>query len=320
MTWNNVGGGTHVITAVALDGDGREGSAGPITVNVAASGPLPVASVAASDTLATEAGTTTAAWTISLDGTPTGALSVGYVLGGTATNGVDYLNLTGTVVMTSTSATVTLTPINDSLAEGDETVTLTLSSSPGYTVGSTATPVTITDDDGSLPVASIAATDAEAAEAAADPGACTVTLSRDPTGTVQVAYVISGTATAGTDHGHFSGVVAISGTTGTLTITPTDDVLAEGLETVVVTLAAGTGYAIGTTASATLSITDNDTTGAGDLNGDRVVNGDDLTVILQHFGTTSTGGNWDAAADRNGDLLVNVDDFLPVLTHFGQRY
>jgi hypothetical protein len=77
-------------------------------------------------------------------------LTVFYTLGGSASNGTDYNNLTGSVVIDSgqSSATVTVVPVDDSSPEGTETVILTLSANVNYSVGSpnTAT-VTIADND-----------------------------------------------------------------------------------------------------------------------------------------------------------------------------
>jgi hypothetical protein len=76
---------------------------------------------------------------------------VNYTVGGTATNGVDYQPLPGsvTVLAGQPSATITVTPIDDSLGEGSETVTLTLAANASYSIGtpSSAT-VTIVDNDG----------------------------------------------------------------------------------------------------------------------------------------------------------------------------
>ncbi len=62
-----------------------------------------------------------------------GALTVSYVLSGTATDGLDYTGLTGSVVIPDTQLgeVVTFTPVNDLLPEGTEKVTLTLVPGPG---------------------------------------------------------------------------------------------------------------------------------------------------------------------------------------------
>jgi pimeloyl-ACP methyl ester carboxylesterase len=75
---------------------------------------------------------------------------VNYTLSGTATKGTDYNNLTGTVSFAAGAATalVNINTIDDTLAEGSETVILTLGTGTGYTVGATNTAtVTIADNE-----------------------------------------------------------------------------------------------------------------------------------------------------------------------------
>ncbi len=64
-------------------------------------------------------------------------LTVYYTLAGTATNGVDYETITNqvTIAANETSADITITPIEDSIAELSETVVLTIKGSGGYSVG-----------------------------------------------------------------------------------------------------------------------------------------------------------------------------------------
>src|SRR5579884_3506584 len=52
----------------------------------------------------------------------------------------------------------------------------------------------------------------------------------------------------------------------------------------------------------------------GDLNGDNVVNVNDLSIILSDYGTTNS------AADINGDGTVDVLDMSILLSHYGQTY
>jgi hypothetical protein len=65
-------------------------------------------------------------------------------------NGVDYtaFSTSLTIPATETSAAVTVTPVNDALVEGAESVVLTINASTSYTIGApnTAT-VTIADND-----------------------------------------------------------------------------------------------------------------------------------------------------------------------------
>ncbi len=66
------------------------------------------------------------------------ALNVQYSISGSASNGVDYTNISSTVAFpaNSNSATVYIDPLADGLLEGDETVTLRLVSGNGYLVDS----------------------------------------------------------------------------------------------------------------------------------------------------------------------------------------
>lgn len=74
----------------------------------------PVVAVVATDATAAEGETptNTGTFTITRSGDTTTALTVAYTLGGTAINGVDYSELSGTVEIPAgqTSATITITP------------------------------------------------------------------------------------------------------------------------------------------------------------------------------------------------------------------
>jgi subtilase family serine protease len=112
--------------------------------------PPPAVSVAAAIPTATEAGPTSGLFTISRDSGQDTALTVTYTLGGTAVKGTDYQSIptSAPIPAGASSVTVAIVPIDDSLIEPDETVILTVTASPGYTVGtpSSAT-VTIVSDD-----------------------------------------------------------------------------------------------------------------------------------------------------------------------------
>lgn len=70
---------------------------------------------------------------------------------GTATNGTDYTTIPTTVTFAagSSTATVTVDPIADTLIEENETVALTLATGTGYTIGTPGSVTsTILNDDG----------------------------------------------------------------------------------------------------------------------------------------------------------------------------
>lgn len=114
-----------------------------------------IVTVAATDSTAAETGLSPGTFTINRTGPATGDLTVSYTMSGTAANGVDYTTLSGSVIIASgsTTATVTLTPIDDTGYEGTQTAIMTLTASPStYSVGSPASAtVSIADDDSPPP-------------------------------------------------------------------------------------------------------------------------------------------------------------------------
>ena len=117
----------------------------------AGSPPLPTVTVSATDSAAAENPPDTGTFTVSRTGSTTTALTVYYTVSGTATTGSDYTALPGSVTIPagSSSATITVTPINDTTVENPEAVVVTVSANANYTVGSpSSATVTITSDDG----------------------------------------------------------------------------------------------------------------------------------------------------------------------------
>ena len=107
---------------------------------------------------------------------------------------------------------------------------------------------------------SIAATDASAAETGPDPGTFTITRAGSTAAALAVSLSMSGTATNGTDYQTIPSSVTIpaGAASTTVTVTPIDDAVVDPGETVIATLQPSAGYEIGTSGSATVTITDND--------------------------------------------------------------
>ncbi len=114
-------------------------------------------SISATDPNAGETGPDTGLFTITRNGSTTGALTVNFTLTGTATNGTDYAQIlvsesTGwgsvTIPAGQTSTTLTLTPMADNSVESAETVIVSLLAPAGYTVESTMGAATVTIADG----------------------------------------------------------------------------------------------------------------------------------------------------------------------------
>ena len=109
----NVGPAAAVATVAILDDDDDA---------------APTVTISATDADATELGETTGEFTVTRTGSTASALTVGYDISGTAIDSFDYTPLNGEVVIpaASSTATITVTPIDDIFVEGSETVTLTL--------------------------------------------------------------------------------------------------------------------------------------------------------------------------------------------------
>ncbi|HEY9694355.1 MAG TPA: lamin tail domain-containing protein [Oculatellaceae cyanobacterium] len=117
----------------------------------------PTVSIIATDAEAAEQGANQATFRITRTGDTSAELIVNYTVAtgtGQATNGNDYTpNLTGTAVIAAGQSFVdiTITPADDSTVEGNETVTLTLTDTVAYDLGSSSTAtVTLADNDVSI--------------------------------------------------------------------------------------------------------------------------------------------------------------------------
>jgi PKD repeat protein len=222
---------------------------------------LPTVNITATVTTVPEKGQGSAQFTVSRNGVISSALTVSYSIAGTAMNGVDYGQLLGTATISAgaAAATIFVTPTDDSLYEGDETVILTLLPNTSYNIGSNnAAAITIVDDD--LPIVTIAATDPTAYEADRVPGHFTVYRTENTLKPLTVSYAIAGTAANGFDYNTLYGTITIpqGSSSGIITVTPADDEEYEGTETIVLTVSPSSAYRVGSPTSATVSIVDND--------------------------------------------------------------
>ncbi|MBI3880604.1 MAG: hypothetical protein HY301_11155, partial [Verrucomicrobia bacterium] len=196
------------------------------------------------------------------------ALPVSYQISGTASNGIDYSNLTGTVTIASNALSnfVFITAIEDGLFEGNETVTLTLTQTSTYGVNSGSASATITISDTTTTAGITAATNAvETNSASGIPGRVgaffvTRTDTRNFYPAFEVRYLVSGTASNGVDYSTINGIAsfAAGSNRATVLIQTLEDLLIEGDETVTLTLIQTNGaYLIATNSTATIIIQDN---------------------------------------------------------------
>ena len=204
---------------------------------------------------------------INLDPSPAGNVSINYQMGGPATRDVDYsiAGVTGPTASVSASAgdsSVTI-PVNitdDSLTEGDERLELKLLPSSDYNLGTQRThALTIRDND--LPRVSFAAATSNPVEGV---GEHPVTVRLDqpaPPDGFTLRYGVGGASTATRNRDYSvpnTRTVPGGATSIVIPVDITDDGDNEPDETVVLTLRAGSGYAVGDPGEHTLTIADDD--------------------------------------------------------------
>ena len=303
----------------------------------------------ATDASGAEQGSDPIVFQVSRGGALNGTIDVALAFTGTATRGSDYTvtGVTGATLLPdgvtlrfapgATVATLTLTPNDDSLAEGTESVFLTLGAGTGYTVGSPGSAnASIVDNDA---LVAIAATDASGSETAPNPIVFTVSRTLSTAYQITVNLVWSGTATLGTDYtvtasgGTLSAdklqlTLAAGVASATLTVTPVNDPFYEGTETVIVTLGTGSGYSAGSPSSATGSITDNDTapkisvsatqavaiespSQAGVYTITRSLNLNGAITVNLTFGGTAAAGRYTLSATGGATLIGTTQLTMP---------
>jgi hypothetical protein len=196
-----------------------------------------------------------------------GEISVAYTTSdGTATAMQDYTPVSGTLVFSDGMSLLHFSvPItDDTQMEGEETIVLVLHDpTGGATLGDVNEAVltlreSITDSPGVLPFSSTTYSKEEAA------GNAVITVNRlgGAVGEVTVAYSTSdGTAVAGMDYEPASGILSFADGVQNreFTVPILDDALAEGQESIILTLSNATGGAVlGAPSTATLFIIDDE--------------------------------------------------------------
>ena len=204
---------------------------------------------------------TAGTFTIKRDGDLTEALVVNYNLSGTATNGVDYTTLSGTVTIPAGAAStrISVSPKADTLLEGDESVILTLTDSISYDVGNPGA-ATLTIRDAQKSTVTVVTTVDKVFEQGDVPGQFTVTRTGS-SGDLAVYLAVSGTALSGADYVPIDNPVVIpdGSSSTTIDVIPFHDLILEPSETVILTVLPNTNYDVGTPATAKLDILDDGT-------------------------------------------------------------
>lgn len=156
------------------------------------------------------------------------------------------------------SLPLTITSVNDTLIESNETLTIAAATSTAYTVSARAPiAVTVLDDDTGPPRVTLQASAASILENGGVAGFY-VRLDRPTSAAITVQLQFSGTASAADFSGLSTVVIPAGETLGTAWIKGTDDVLRELDETLTATISSITGPAEGVGNQASLKIIDDD--------------------------------------------------------------
>lgn len=132
LVWSNVPPGKHVLTAVATDNAGDRTRSRPIEIAVREPHDVPVVRIMATDAIAREGTTNTATFRIRRAGSTNFPLTVYFNIRGAASNGMDYVTIPNSLTIPAgrRGERIVITPIDDKLAEGIETVFLRLITPP----------------------------------------------------------------------------------------------------------------------------------------------------------------------------------------------
>ena len=200
---------------------------------------------------------------LNLNPAPTAAsTTIRYAVTGTAVGGDDFTVLSGTVQVSAGATTVNIpvTITDDAVDDDDETIILTLSNASGYTVGSaSAHTITIADND-AAPV-SIPEITITAGSAVTEGNAATFTVNASPSvsSAITVKYTVSqnGDFVASGNLGANKSV-PLSGGSVTISVPTVGDSADEENGSVTVTLSDSSGYTLGSSKSASVTVNDDD--------------------------------------------------------------
>ncbi len=244
--------------------------------------------------------------------------------GGSATAGDDYAAFpTGVITVANGASTgsFSVSVTDDTDFENDETLiaTITNPSDPAVTINTASATATITDNDNAAGTIGAALSATSGAEGGADI-TYTVTLTEVNNTGDDISFSIrssGGSATAGDDYAAFpTGVITVANgaSTGSFSVSVTDDTDFENDETLIATITNPSDPAVTiNTASATATITDNDnaagTIGAALSATSGAEGGADITYTVTLTEVNNTGDDISFSIRSSGGSATAGDDY-----------
>ena len=206
-----------------------------------------------------------AQFTISITTAPSANLMVNLTV--SDLSGSDFIAATDegsktvTIMANNTSATYSVTTQSDTTDEASGSITVALATGTGYVLGTPiSATVTVNDDDN--PAITISGGDAVTEGTAAE---FTVTSTTAPASDLSVNLSVSEATgsdfVASTDEGNKTVTIKANNTTATYSVTTESDTTDEPNGSITVMVSSGTGYTVGSTSSAMVSVNDDDDSG-----------------------------------------------------------
>ena len=211
----------------------------------------------------------------------------------------------------TTSGSFNLTLDDDSLVEGPETATFTISNpTPGIAIGTASANAAIADDD--FPTVELSIAPVSGSEAAGTSITLTVTASQPVTGDQTVSVSVGGASTNTADFVSLPAQITIpnGATVGSATFNIADDGLVEGTETAIFNIFnPSAGIVLGTTTSGSITIFDgNLPTVELSINTTTASEADETELIVTAIASDPVSGNQNLNIELGG-AGVTADDF-----------
>ncbi|MCE9588992.1 MAG: hypothetical protein K8S99_00530 [Planctomycetes bacterium] len=247
----------------------------------------------------TEAGGT-AVFTIRLNAAPTGNVIIGVLSSNTAEGTASISSLTFTPQNWNTAKTVTVTGVDDSVADGDKAYSIVLgaavSSDPAFS-GLNPADVSVTNQDNDAAGFTVVPTSNLETSETGGAAAFSVKLNSQPTGNVTIGVASSNTNEGTTNVSSLTFTPQNWNTAQTVTVTGADDSIADGAQSYSIVLGAASSSdpAYNGLNPADVSVTNQDNDSAG------------ITVVpTSNLVTTEAGGTATFSVKLNSQPTGNV--------------